>query len=117
MRAYTQLVAGVSEVTRQRAQEARQGAGSAARQVSGVAQGVVAAGRAGGDVLLQMLRAEVGRSAGRLGLTSPGEVDRLRRRVEALERRLQRVEGDGLLVAPAAGSTGSGAGRRGKATR
>jgi hypothetical protein len=103
VRVYNQVVAGVSEVTRQRAHEARQGradpgtptasAVAAAEQAVGVARGVAATARTGRQILLGLLRAEVARSAARIGLASPAEVDRLARRVEALERRLKRVEG------------------------
>ena len=83
LRAYTQLVTALTEVTRQRARDAG---------VTQVAEGAAATARAVRQVLGEVVRAEVAQSVEGLGLASSGEVDRLRRRVEALERRVDRLQ-------------------------
>lgn len=82
VRAYTQLVNGLTEVTRQRARDSG---------VLQVAEGAAASARTLRQVLLELVRAEVAQSVEALGLASSSEVDRLRRRVEALERAVDRL--------------------------
>jgi polyhydroxyalkanoate synthesis regulator phasin len=105
LRGYVQAVAGVTEVTRQRARELAQsllasshtvvppGAGALPSQVSGLAEDILSTARSSRGLLLDLVRIEVERSVGALGLTPPAEVDRLRQRVATLERRIEQLEG------------------------
>jgi trigger factor len=103
-RGYIQAVAGLSEVTRQRAGELAQallasssvavppGAGAVAGQVAGLAEDILATARTNRALLLDLVRTEVERTVQSLGLASPAEVDRLRRQVASLEGRLEKLE-------------------------
>jgi hypothetical protein len=98
LRGYVQLVSGVTEEPRQRAAAAARSmlaqAGSAEastsgqfqQQVAAVAEELVITSRANRELLLGLIRTEVERALGRLGIASADEVHALQRSVDRLER-------------------------------
>jgi hypothetical protein len=116
LRGYVQAVAGLSEVTRQRARELAQalltstqgglppGAAALPGQVSGLAEDILATARGNRSLLLDLVRTEVDRSIGALGMTPPAEVDRMRQRIVTLERRIEELEAGGRGARPEAAS-------------
>jgi polyhydroxyalkanoate synthesis regulator phasin len=104
LRGYAQAVAGLTELTRQRARELAQAvlassqaavspsAGVVPSQVSQLAEDMIATARSNRTLLLDVVRTEVERSVNALGLAGPAEVKRMQQRVAALERRVEELE-------------------------
>ncbi len=135
LRGYAQLANGLTDVTKQRAvQAARQlvdaggglivgvtsSAGSAeiARQVQGLAEDLIATSRTNRDLLVGLIRTEVERAVGRLGLVGADELSAMARVVERLQNQLDaaiafggRVTGE-AAGSPAADEEAGSSGRR-----
>ncbi|MHB1802603.1 MAG: hypothetical protein ACYCU5_13270, partial [Actinomycetes bacterium] len=103
LRTYVQLANGLGDLTRERAVSVARGllgqtgvdqvlAGAMRDQVGGVAEDLLATGRANRDILIGLVRAEVSRNISALGLAGQEEVATLRVHVERLERRLRELE-------------------------
>ncbi len=123
LRGYVQLASGLTEASVQRAREVaqallsgqgREQAGKAgkvvspiAHQVQEVAEDLVATSRTNRDLLVGLIRGEVERGVAALGIPTQEEVDRLRRRIDRLEKR----------VAEAAGGAGAASGTSRPVTR
>jgi len=119
LRGYVALVSGLTEVSRQRAVaqakvlladgsldpvvEAGRQAGT---QVQALADDIVSTGRANRDLLVGLVRAEVERAVGSLGLAGTDEVSALQAQVDRLTRRV--TELDGGPGSTKAGSTKAG---------
>jgi len=102
MRNYVQLASGLSDVTRQRAMAAASGLLSssgvdqvvpgALGQVSALADEILASSKANRELLVGLVRAEVDRAVGSLGLATRDDVAGLQRAVERLTERVRAVE-------------------------
>ena len=106
LRGYVALVSGLTEVSRQRAVaqakvlladgsldpvvEAGRQAGT---QVQALADDIVSTGRANRDLLVGLVRAEVERAVGSLGLAGTDEVSALQAQVDRLTRRVTELDG------------------------
>jgi polyhydroxyalkanoate synthesis regulator phasin len=115
LRGYVALVSGLTEVSRQRAVaqakalladgsldpvvEAGRQAGS---QVQALADDIVATGRANRDLLIGLVRSEVERAVGSLGLAGTDEVSALQAQVDRLTRRVTALDGGTASVKAAA---------------
>ncbi|MFI5099955.1 MAG: polyhydroxyalkanoate synthesis protein PhaF [Actinomycetes bacterium] len=121
LRGYAQLANGLTDVTRQKAaQVARQivdqggglvvgvassnGSAEIARQVQGLAEDLLATSRTNRDLLVGLVRTEVERAVGRLGLVGADELSAMARVVERLQNQLD--------AAIAFGGRGSGTSAR-----
>ncbi|WP_435055673.1 hypothetical protein [Micromonospora aurantiaca (nom. illeg.)] len=114
-RAYLELAMGLTEAPRKKAQDAvmrvvGQG-GATAAQLQTLAEELVATGLANRESLTKLVRFEVDRALGAVGLATADEVAELTRRVHDLERQLR--EARGHLgpgdTPPAAAPSGTGA--------
>jgi polyhydroxyalkanoate synthesis regulator phasin len=118
LRNYLILVNGLTEVTRQRAQAAAKAlvaqGGATVEQVSGVAEEILQTSRANQAAIASLVRYEIERALGRLGLATAEEVAALRRRVDELERR---VRGQAAAPAEPAPATTSPAAKAGPAKK
>jgi len=102
MRNYVQLASGLTDVTRQRAMAAASGlltssgvdqvVPGALGQVSALADEIVASSKANRELLVGLVRAEVDRAVGRLGLATQDDVAGLQRTVDRLTERLRALE-------------------------
>lgn len=119
VKTYLALATGVSSLTRDRAlglarSVVTQGE-STAGQVQALAEELVSSSRSNREALIGLIRYEVDRALGRLGLASADEVAALRARVRTLEANLRAVEaalGKPRTAAPtnkaaASGTTGA----------
>ncbi|WP_089158241.1 phasin family protein [Micromonospora sp. NBS 11-29] len=92
-RAYLELAMGLTEAPRKKAQDAvkrvvGQG-GATAGQLQSLAEELVATGLANREALTKLVRFEVDRALGAVGLATADEVAELTRRVHDLERQLR----------------------------
>ncbi len=127
LRGYAQLANGLTDVTRQKAaQVARQivdqggglvvgvassnGSAEIARQVQGLAEDLLATSRTNRDLLVGLVRTEVERAVGRLGLVGADELSAMARVVERLQNQLDAAIAFGGRGSGAAGAGASGAG-------
>jgi polyhydroxyalkanoate synthesis regulator phasin len=105
LRSYVQLASGLTDVTRERARAAAKSlvaqgeAGMGAvlpdgikAQVGALTDDLVATSRANRTLLVNLVRVEVERSVGRLGLVSAAELDMATRRGARLESRVADLE-------------------------
>jgi polyhydroxyalkanoate synthesis regulator phasin len=103
-RAYLELALGLTETSRKRAQEAVRrlvgSGGATAAQLQGLAEELMSTGLANREALTKLVRFEVDRALGVVGLATAEEVAELTGRVRQLERELR--EARGTLPAPAA---------------
>ncbi|MEV0005993.1 hypothetical protein AB0H28_27410 [Micromonospora sp. NPDC050980] len=102
-RAYLELAMGLTEAPRKKAQDTvrrvvGQG-GATAGQLQSLAEELLATGLANREALTKLVRFEVDRALGAVGLATADEVAELTRRVHDLERRLREAR---TLPAPAA---------------
>ncbi|MFJ8691087.1 hypothetical protein [Micromonospora wenchangensis] len=110
-RAYLELAMGLTEAPRKRAQDAARrlaGTGGAtAVQLQALAEELLATGVANREALTKLVRFEVDRALGAVGLATADEVAELTRRVHELERQLREAKGapGGLPVGGAAPDT------------
>lgn len=98
LRAYAQIAAGLGEPAAAKAREAARAllaAGGAATgaSVPALAEELLATARSNREVVLDLVRTEVRATVGRLGLTDARETDGLRRRIIALERQVEALQG------------------------
>ncbi|MFC0100040.1 hypothetical protein ACFFKH_21275 [Micromonospora marina] len=96
-RAYLELAMGLTEAPRKKAQDAvmrvvGQG-GATAAQLQTLAEELVATGLANRESLTKLVRFEVDRALGAVGLATADEVAELTRRVRDLERQLREARG------------------------
>ncbi|MCZ7438292.1 hypothetical protein O7598_17915 [Micromonospora sp. WMMC241] len=107
-RAYLELAMGLTEAPRKKAQDAVKRAvgqgGATAGQLQALAEELVATGLANREALTKLVRFEVDRALGAVGLATADEVAELTRRVHDLERQLREAR---TVPAPAAGSSGA----------
>ena len=105
LKAYVQLAAGLTDVTRERATAAARALVSQGEagvdalvpdamrtQVGTIAEDLLATGKANRDLLVGLVRAEVERSVARLGLVSAAELDAASRRAQSLDDRVDELE-------------------------
>jgi hypothetical protein len=127
LRGYLQLANGLTDVTRQRALAAArqlidQGGevlgdavsstmsgkgvgGSVTRQVSSLAEDLLATSRTNRDLLLGIIRTEVDRAVAAMGLVNAEDLEAMARKVERLERQLDAAVAFGGAEAPPAKKT------------
>ncbi|MBB5113216.1 polyhydroxyalkanoate synthesis regulator phasin [Micromonospora echinospora] len=109
-RAYLELAMGLTEAPRKKAQDAvmrvvGQG-GATAAQIQTLAEELVATGLANRESLTKLVRFEVDRALGAVGLATADEVAELTRRVHDLERQLREARGNlGPGETPPAGAS------------
>lgn len=105
LKSYLALVNSVSEVTRQRAVAVAQGlvqqGEATAGQVSELAEEMLTQSRQNRDAVATLVRSEVDRALGRVGLAQIDEVTQLTERVHSLEATIRDLRASS---APAAGS-------------
>jgi polyhydroxyalkanoate synthesis regulator phasin len=98
---YLSLASGLTEVTRQRARDvakALAAQGEATReQVGGIAEEILTTSRANRHALVNLVRFEVDRALGRLGLATGDDMTALQKRVTDLEAQVK-----ALSLTPAA---------------
>ncbi|WNM39777.1 hypothetical protein RMN56_32560 [Micromonospora halotolerans] len=109
-RAYLELAMGLTEAPRKKAQDAvkrvvGQG-GATAAQLQSLAEELVSTGAANREALTKLVRFEVDRALGAVGLATADEVAELTRRVHDLERQLREAKTTG---APETGARSAGA--------
>ena len=106
-RAYLELAMGLTEAPRKKAQDAVRrvmgSTGATAAQLQALADELRSTGAANREALTKLVRFEVERALGAVGLASADEVAELERRVLDLERRLRTV------AAPSGPTTSGGA--------
>ncbi|MFG1677874.1 hypothetical protein [Micromonospora sp. NPDC049282] len=110
-RAYLELAMGLTEAPRKKAQDTvkrvvGQG-GATAGQLQSLAEELVATGLANREALTKLVRFEVDRTLGAVGLATADEVAELTRRVHDLERQLREAR---TVPAPAAAGSSAPAG-------
>ncbi|MEH0975032.1 hypothetical protein V6U77_28250 [Micromonospora sp. CPCC 205546] len=92
-RAYLELAMGLTEAPRKKAQDAVRRAvgsgGATAAQLQSLAEELVSTGAANREALTKLVRFEVDRALGAVGLATADEVAELTRRVHELERELR----------------------------
>ncbi|MBQ1076663.1 hypothetical protein KBX06_26430 [Micromonospora sp. C31] len=92
-RAYLELAMGLTEAPRKKAQDAVRRAvgsgGATAAQLQTLAEELVSTGAANRESLTKLVRFEVDRALGAVGLATADEVAELTRRVHELERQLR----------------------------
>ena len=104
IKGYLALATGLTEVTRQRATNAAkalvaQGEATAG-QVQSLADDLVAQSKSNREAVVALVRYEVDKTLGRVGLVSKDEVDALQARIKSLEAQLR--AGSQSAKAPAA---------------
>lgn len=96
-RAYLELAMGLTEAPRKKAQDAVRRAlgqgGATAAQLQALAEELVSTGTANREALTKLIRFEVDRALGAVGLATADEVAELTRRVHHLERQLREAKG------------------------
>ena len=96
LKAYLALAGSLTEVTRQRASSAARALVSqgeaTAEQVSVLAEDLVEQTRANRDAVTALVKYEVDRALGRVGLAGADEVAELSARVRALEATVRRLD-------------------------
>jgi polyhydroxyalkanoate synthesis regulator phasin len=109
LRGYVQLANGLTEVTRQRAQQAakallqQSGAESLTTRVSDLADEIVATSKSNRQLLQAIVANEVEGAVARLGFARVEEVAALSRRIETLKREVAELQAAATdLSAPAA---------------
>jgi polyhydroxyalkanoate synthesis regulator phasin len=108
VKGYLALASGLTEVTRQRAVSAAKAlvaqGGAAAGQVTALADDLVAQSKSNREAVTALVRFEVDKALGRVGLASAEEVTELNTRVRSLEDVLRRVAGPGAVEAAKTGA-------------
>ena len=109
LKAYLSMASGLSEVTRQRALTAAKALVSqgeaTAEQVSGLAEDLVSQSRSNREAVTALVKYEVDRTLGRVGLASAEEVGGLTARIRVLESELRQLR---TAVSPVAASAAAG---------
>lgn len=113
VKGYLALASGLTEVTKQRAVAAAKNlvaqGGAAAGQVTALADDLVAQSKSNREAVTALVRFEVDKALGRVGLASADEVTELNARVRSLEAELRRVAGPAAVEAAKTGAAKSGA--------
>lgn len=103
VKGYFALASSLTEVTRQRAVSAAKAlvaqGGIAAGQVTALADDLVAQSRSNREAVTALVRFEVDKALGRVGLASADEVTELNARVRTLEAELRRVSAGSVEAA------------------
>ncbi|MEE6262635.1 phasin family protein [Plantactinospora sonchi] len=115
-RAYLELALGLSEASRKRAQTVARklvgSSGATAAQLQTMAEELISTGMANREALTKIVRVEVDRALGVLGLATNDEVNALTRRVQQLERELSAARAaGGADTTPATGPDAASAGK------
>ncbi len=110
-RVYLEMALGLTEIPRKKAQQAAAEivakGGATAAQVQGLVGDALAAGLANRDALTKIVRFEVDRALGAVGLATADEVSELTGRIRDLERQLRTAQdrvtaiGSGTVADPA----------------
>ncbi|MFV2011281.1 MULTISPECIES: phasin family protein [unclassified Micromonospora] len=94
-RAYLELALGVTEASRKKAEQTARSlvgkGGATAAQLQAVAEDLLSAGTANRESLTRLVRAEVDRALGAVGLVKAEEVVALRDRMDRLEADMERT--------------------------
>ncbi|MET8373929.1 hypothetical protein ABZU42_29970 [Micromonospora profundi] len=106
-RAYLELAMGLAEAPRKKAQDAVRrlvgSGGATAAQLQALGEELVTTGAANREALTKLVRFEVDRALGAVGLATADEVAELTRRVHDLERQLREARATEQATTPAAG--------------
>ncbi|NJC13231.1 polyhydroxyalkanoate synthesis regulator phasin [Micromonospora profundi] len=106
-RAYLELAMGLAEAPRKKAQDAVRrlvgSGGATAAQLQALGEELVTTGAANREALTKLVRFEVDRALGAVGLATADEVAELTRRVRDLERQLREARATEQTTTPAAG--------------
>ena len=108
MKNYLTLAGGLAMLTRDRAVDvvrrvAAHGGNAATGSVHWVAEDLVSTTRGNREALIGLIRYEVDRALGRMGLASADEVAALRARVRTLEAHMRATQHEADLTATASG--------------
>ena len=110
LKSYLALAGGLTDVTRQRAVGAAKAlvaqGEATAEQVSSLTDDLLQQSKSNREAGVALVKYEVDRALGRVGLASNDEVSELTKRVRSLEAQVRELGG---TVAPASGGTGSSA--------
>ncbi|WP_328655009.1 hypothetical protein OG598_14970 [Micromonospora sp. NBC_00330] len=108
-RAYLELAMGLAEAPRKKAQDVARrlvgSGGATAAQLQALGEELVTTGAANREALTKLVRFEVDRALGAVGLATADEVAELTRRVHDLERQLREARSTEPADAPTAGLT------------
>ncbi|MEU8154463.1 hypothetical protein AB0B94_12435 [Micromonospora sp. NPDC048986] len=108
-RAYLELAMGLAEAPRKKAQDVARrlvgSGGATAAQLQALGEELVTTGAANREALTKLVRFEVDRALGAVGLATADEVAELTRRVHDLERQLREARSTEPAEAPTAGPT------------
>ncbi|MBQ0904951.1 phasin family protein [Micromonospora sp. U21] len=108
-RAYLELAMGLAEAPRKKAQDVARrlvgSGGATAAQLQALGEELVTTGAANREALTKLVRFEVDRALGAVGLATADEVAELTRRVRDLERQLRAARAAEPVSAPPAGPT------------
>ncbi|RIV33224.1 phasin family protein [Micromonospora radicis] len=111
-RAYLELAMGLTEAPRKKAQDAVRRAmgstGATAAQLQTLAEELRATGAANREALTKLVRFEVERALGAVGLATAEEVAELERRVRELERQLRAAPGEPVVARASGGGASVG---------
>ncbi|RLP98581.1 phasin family protein, partial [Micromonospora sp. CV4] len=106
-RAYLELAMGLAEAPRKKAQDVARrlvgSGGATAAQLQALGEELVTTGAANREALTKLVRFEVDRALGAVGLATADEVAELTRRVRDLERQLREARAGEPAGAPPAG--------------
>ncbi|MFC4017038.1 phasin family protein [Micromonospora sp. GCM10011542] len=104
-RAYLELAMGLTEAPRKKAQDVARrlvgSGGATAAQLQALGEELVSTGTANREALTKLVRFEVDRALGAVGLATADEVAELTRRVHDLERQLREARTGGSAGTPA----------------
>ncbi|MGW3789168.1 hypothetical protein ACWD5Z_31645 [Micromonospora chokoriensis] len=105
-RAYLELAMGLTEAPRKKAQDVARrlvgSGGATAAQLQALGEELVTTGAANREALTKLVRFEVDRALGAVGLATADEVAELTRRVHDLERQLREARASELANTPTA---------------
>ncbi|RLP85608.1 hypothetical protein EAD89_23465 [Micromonospora sp. BL4] len=108
-RAYLELAMGLAEAPRKKAQDVARrlvgSGGATAAQLQALGEELVTTGAANREALTKLVRFEVDRALGAVGLATADEVAELTRRVRDLERQLREARAGEPAGAPPSGPT------------
>lgn len=107
-RAYLQLALGLTEASKKQAQKVAKKlvgtSGATAAQLQGFAEEMLSTGAANREALTKLVRFEVERALGKVGLATTEEVSDLTKRVHQLEQELREARAAAASVAAAGGA-------------
>src|SRR5919205_3971824 len=116
-RAYLEMALGLTEAPRKRAQKVAgdlvNRGGATAAQLQGLVEDLLSAGMANREALTNIVRYEVDKALGAVGLATAEEVSDLTARVRELERQLREAQARAAAAESAHGIAGNAAGADG----